>query len=145
MYYQLSRLGMCVVKQKGFRSQLTGSSIYTANNNNIYPKSFIIKENKAEHEEKPQPKKEKTEEKIKTYKLRKTKIRNKILNFFSLNASKKFCAFYSISFPIEITDDVAYQVLNTWLTRCRKESNLKSYLWVAERQVVNCFQKLLSS
>ena len=134
MYYQLTRLGMCVVKQKGFRSQLTGSSIYTANNNNIYPKSFIIKENKAEHEEKPQPKKEKTEEKIKTYKLRKTKIRNKILNFFSLNASKKFCAFYSISFPIEITDVVGYQVFNTWLTRCRKELGLKSYLWVAERQ-----------
>ena len=134
MYYQLSRLGMCVVKQKGFRSRMSGSSKFLCRDTHIFDKSYVIKENEPE-EIKEKVKKVKDEEKPKTlYGLRKTKIRNKILNFFSLNKSKKFCAFYSISFPIEITDDIGYKVFNTWLTRCRKECGLKSYLWVAERQ-----------
>ncbi|AZA74546.1 hypothetical protein EG358_12585 [Chryseobacterium indoltheticum] len=77
------------------------------------------------------------EKEIRYYGLRKNKIRNKILNFFSLNKSKKFCAFYTITFPLNINDDLAYQLLNTWLTRCRKSEGLKSYLWVAERQKNN--------
>lgn len=134
MYYQLSRLGMCVVKQKGFRSRFTGSSKFLCRDTHIFDKSFVIKENEPEVEEK-KVKKVKDEDKPKAlYGLRKTKIRNKILNFFSLNKSKKFCAFYSISFPVEITDEIGYKVFNTWLTRCRKDCGLKSYLWVAERQ-----------
>ena len=134
MYYQLSRLGMCVVKQKGFRSQFTGSSKFLCNKNHVFDKSFVIKDS-APEEVKEKVKKVKDDEKPKAlYGLRKTKIRNKILNFFSLNKSKKFCAFYSISFPVEIEDSIGYKVFNTWLTRCRKECGLKSYLWVAERQ-----------
>lgn len=134
MYYQLSRLGMCVVKQKGFRSRMSGSSKFLCRDYQIFDKSFVIKEKEPEEKEKKE-KKEKDKDKPKAlYGLRKTKIRNKILNFFSLNKSKKFCAFYSISFPVEIKDEIAYKVLNTWLTRCRKECGLKSYLWVAERQ-----------
>lgn len=134
MYYQLSRLGMCVVKQKGFRSRMSGSSKFLCRDTHIFDKSFVIKENEPE-EITEKVKKVKDDVKPKAlYGLRKTKIRNKILNFFSLNKSKKFCAFYSISFPIEITDEIGYKVFNTWLTRCRKECGLKSYLWVAERQ-----------
>lgn len=134
MYYQLSRLGMCVVKQKGFRSRMSGSSKFLCRDTHIFDKSFVIKENEPE-EITEKVKKVKEEDKPKAlYGLRKSKIRNKILNFFSLNKSKKFCAFYSISFPIEISDEIGYKVFNTWLTRCRKECGLKSYLWVAERQ-----------
>ena len=134
MYYQLSRLGMCVIKQKGFRSQFAGSSKFLANNNHVFDKKFVIKDNDHEEEEIPVKKVKPNEKEKKLYGLRKTKIRNKILNFFNLNASKKFCAFYSISFPVEITDEIGYKCLNTWLTRCRKDLGLKSYLWVAERQ-----------
>lgn len=137
MYYQLSRLGICSVKQKGFKSQFTGSSKFVANNNNIFDKSFIIKENRDQEEENTKKVVKPAEKKTTLYGLRKSKIRNKILNFFQLNASKEFCAFYSISFPMEITDDCGYKVFNTWLTRCRKELGLKSYLWVAERQKNN--------
>lgn len=134
MFYKLSRLGICSVNQKGFRSKYTGSSRFISNNNHIFEKSFIINDKNQEDEEKPIKKEKPKEKKVQLYGLRKTKIRNKILNFFSLNKSKKFCAFYSISFPIEITDEIGYKVFNTWLTRCRKEVGLKSYLWVAERQ-----------
>lgn len=137
MYYQLSRLGMCAVKQKGFRSKFGGSSKFLCRDMNIFDKKFVIKDNEPEKEEKKVQKINDEEKPKKIYGLRKTKIRNKILNFFNLNKSKKFCAFYSISFPIEITDAVGYQVFNTWLTRCRKDLGLKSYLWVAERQKNN--------
>lgn len=71
------------------------------------------------------------------YSLNKSKIRKKISAFFSLSASREFCAFYTITFPMNTTDDIAYKLLNTWLTRCRQNLNLASYLWIAERQKNN--------
>ncbi len=70
----------------------------------------------------------------KTYKLPKSKIRSKCYSFFHLKASQNFCAFYSISFPANLADNMCFKVFNTWLTRCRKEQKLKSYLWITERQ-----------
>jgi len=74
------------------------------------------------------------ERKKKSYKLNKSKVRKKCIAFSRLEKSKKFLAFYSISFPQELPDEIAYKIFNTWLTRCRKECGLESYLWVAERQ-----------
>lgn len=68
------------------------------------------------------------------YKLKKSKIRKKCFALSRLQKSKKFLAFYSISFPIGLSDDHAYTIFNIWLTRCRKERGLNTYLWVAERQ-----------
>ncbi|WP_156032907.1 hypothetical protein [Prevotella sp. 10(H)] len=61
-------------------------------------------------------------------------MREKCSAFFGLKQSKKFLAFYSISFPMGFPDEFAYQCLNTVLTRMREECGLKSYLWIAERQ-----------
>lgn len=68
------------------------------------------------------------------YKLRKSKIKRKCFALSRLEKSKKFLAFYSISFPLGLSDDDAYKVFNVWLTRCRKIGGLNTYLWVAERQ-----------
>jgi|WetSurMetagenome_2_1015567.scaffolds.fasta_scaffold00174_14 hypothetical protein len=76
---------------------------------------------------------EKTEER-KTFRLNKSKVKKKCHAFSRLEKSKKFLAFYSISFPCGLPDENAYKIFNTWLTRCRKSMNLNSYLWVAERQ-----------
>jgi hypothetical protein len=154
MYYQLTRLSFQEVKQNGFKSQFSGSSSHRSWNGAVFKKP--------QKEKKPLPLPCETQkpilekgEKIPTlYGLKKNKIRNKILSFFSLNKSKKFCAFYTITFPMGIDDDIAYQLLNTWLTRCRKSLNLKSYLWVAERQknntlhfhlITNKFMKIAST
>lgn len=134
MYYQLSRLGMCVVKQKGYKSQFSGSSKYICSGDFVIEKNYHDEKILIASDSQKVEIKEEKEKKTQLYGLRKTKIRNKILNFFQLNKSKKFCAFYSISFPVEISDEIGYKCLNTWLTRCRKECGLKSYLWVAERQ-----------
>lgn len=68
------------------------------------------------------------------YRLNKKKVREKCSSFFGLKQSRKFLAFYSISFPAGMADEYIMQCYNTFLTRCRKDMRLKSYLWVAERQ-----------
>jgi hypothetical protein len=73
-------------------------------------------------------------EEPRTYKLNKSKVKKKCHAFSRLAKSKKFLAFYTISFPNGLPDDTCYKVFNTWLTRCRKNAALESYLWVAERQ-----------
>lgn len=71
---------------------------------------------------------------VRKYTLNKTKVRKKITALCRLDDAKKFIAFYSISFPVNAPDDVLYTCFNSWLTNCRKRYNLKTYLWVAERQ-----------
>lgn len=71
------------------------------------------------------------------YKLNKSKIRKKISAFCRLDKTVQFVAFYSISFPVAAADDVLYRIFNKWLTNCRTRYNLKSYIWVAERQENN--------
>lgn len=68
------------------------------------------------------------------YRLNKSKVKKKCFALSRLGKSKKFLAFYTISFPVGLSDDDCYQVFNTWLTRCRKDKKLNTYLWVAERQ-----------
>lgn len=81
-----------------------------------------------------EPDKQPNEPKETVYKLNKSKIKKKCFALSRLAKSKKFLAFYSISFPMGLSDDNCYKVFNTWLTRCRKDNKLNSYLWVAERQ-----------
>ena len=69
-----------------------------------------------------------------SYKLNKPVIRQKMRAFFNLQATREFCAFYSISFPAGISDDDAFRLFNIWQTRCRQTYNLKSFIWVSERQ-----------
>lgn len=78
------------------------------------------------------PAKEKT--KKTEYKLNKKIVREKCSAFFGLKQSRKFLAFYSISFPMGFSDDYAFKCLNTLFTRLREKCRFKSYLWVSERQ-----------
>ncbi|MBN2747565.1 MAG: hypothetical protein JXR34_12630 [Bacteroidales bacterium] len=123
------------------KSKFGGSSRYK-----VIEGELIEAETKAA-EQKPKKKHESNEEKNssikaanqkaetkKSYKLNKSKIKKKCHAFARLGKSRNFLAFYSISFPQGLTDETAYKIFNTWLTRCRRNCGLKSYLWVAERQ-----------
>ena len=68
------------------------------------------------------------------YRINKTKIKQKIYALFNLKCSRKFIAFYSVSFPFNTSDDQAFICWNYWLTLLRKEYNLTNYIWVSERQ-----------
>jgi len=74
------------------------------------------------------------EKEPRTYSLNKSKIRKKMTAFFNLQATKNFCAFYTLTFPSGISDNDAYRIFNIWQTRCRTEYALRSFIWVAERQ-----------
>lgn len=68
------------------------------------------------------------------YRLNKSKVRKRCFAFSRLKKSSKFFAFYTITFPVGLSDQSCYKYFNLWLTRCRKTAGLNSYLWVAGRQ-----------
>lgn len=73
-------------------------------------------------------------EKKENRKINKAKVQGKIYALFNLKISRKFIAFYSVSFPIDMSDNVAFDIWNLWLTHLRKYYGLTNYLWVTERQ-----------
>lgn len=62
------------------------------------------------------------------------KFRRKAFAYALLRRSMRFLAFYTVSFPAGMPDDVAYRIWNKLLTRLRTSLRLKSYLWCMERQ-----------
>lgn len=66
--------------------------------------------------------------------INKTKVKGKMYALFNLKCSRKFMAFYSVSFPIGTTDESAFTCWNYWLTQLRKRFELTNYIWVTERQ-----------
>lgn len=73
-------------------------------------------------------------DKIRQYRINATKIRRKLHAWFNTEQGKKKMSFITITFPSGLSDDYIYKLFNLYLTRLRKNENLLSYLWVAERQ-----------
>lgn len=69
--------------------------------------------------------------------INKSKVRGKMFALFNLKRSRRFIAFYSVSFPLGCSDDSAFEIWNYWLTACRKRFGLEHYIWVTERQKNN--------
>lgn len=67
-------------------------------------------------------------------KINKSKVKNKIFALFNLKKSRRFVAFYSVSFPTGFPDDNCFVAWNAFLTACRKRFALTNYVWVSERQ-----------
>jgi hypothetical protein len=68
------------------------------------------------------------------YSVNKKEVTHRIRNFVNSMTTERKLYFWTITFPPTTTDDTAFILFNKWLTRCRKELNLRSYLWVTERQ-----------
>jgi hypothetical protein len=66
--------------------------------------------------------------------IRKNLIKNRCDAFARLDRSRKFLAFYTVSFPAGLSDEACFRCLNKWLTRIRSWRVRFPYLWVAERQ-----------
>lgn len=103
----------------------TGSASWRLNEDSL--ERIIIK--------KPPPKAAPAEpENLPPRTLNKSKIRAKIKAFCRLQKSKKFLAFYTVTFPAHLTDDSCFKTLNVILTRIRKLYSQFDYIWVSERQ-----------
>ncbi len=70
----------------------------------------------------------------KLYSINKRKVRARLTNFINTEQGQSRMYFYSLSFPKNINENVAYSLLNSTLTTLRTTHNVKNYLWIAERQ-----------
>lgn len=76
----------------------------------------------------------------KGYRINAREVRQRLLGMINSAAGKKELYFWTITFPKNTGDLIAYRAFNTWLTtlRARDKYNgrryLKNYLWIAERQ-----------
>lgn len=68
------------------------------------------------------------------YTVNKKRVRHTILNWINSQKGTKQLYFFTLTFPPCITDNLAYSLLNSWLTTMRTSAHLRNYLWVAERQ-----------
>lgn len=75
-----------------------------------------------------------TVRKSKLYKLNKTKVKAKIWALFNVLPSRKFMAFYSVSFPANNSANSIFVCWNNWLTYLRKNFGFNNYIWVSELQ-----------
>lgn len=111
--------------------RFSGSSRFTFVDNELYEKRDI----KSTPLEKYEPRKAIIEnlipfenfgivEKPKTYSLNSKVVSRKLMSFFHSKLSGKQVSFYTISFPVNTSDNVAFEVLNIVLTRLRKGYSL---------------------
>lgn len=76
----------------------------------------------------------------KTYRVNKTEVINRIAAMtnalYAWQKSGAFLGMLTVTFPPEVTEALAMQALNTWLTAMRQKGTkmIRQYLWVAERQ-----------
>lgn len=121
--------------RKSHKNIFLGSSSFT--NTHINGKGdvkFSIKEVKKCETVLKKNKNDKTPVMQKMYKLNKNKVRDKCFALSNLKMSKKFMAFYSVSFPEGFPDKAAISVMNNVLTNVRSKSLKFNYLWIVERQ-----------
>lgn len=76
----------------------------------------------------------KDSKKVPQYRINKKEVSHRVRGFINQMKGEKMLYFWTITFPEKTTDDIAYILLNKWLTRLRQERMLKEYLWIAERQ-----------
>lgn len=70
----------------------------------------------------------------KTFVVHKSEVRRRLLTMIQTKKGKKELYFWTITFPKNIPDTVAYHAYNIWLTALRQKKYLRGYLWIAERQ-----------
>jgi hypothetical protein len=140
---QVSMTGLTILKEMSLRKRTTGSKQYVEHGT----KGFITKKESdaldALGKKVKRPKKVNviTAEPIikkvrrnKEYKINKKQITHRIKNFVNQLSGEKKLYFWTITFPEGTSDNTGFKLLNIWLTRVRKELNLRSYLWISERQ-----------
>jgi hypothetical protein len=88
---------------------------------------------KDDEENKPVQKVKEEKPAKRKYVLNKKEVRKRLLVLFETRAFKYTKRFWTISFPLHISEPDRYRILNIFLTRLRRDYELKHYIWVAER------------
>lgn len=143
MTVQLSLTGVTTLNQSKFKARHGGTKEIVQRPD----KGFILRK----HEEKPKDKKPKSKRRKtlpavdeipvqkkasaqRFYEVNRKEVTHRIRNYVNSMTSEQKLYFWTITFPAGTSDDIAFICFNKWLTRVRKELNLRSYLWISERQ-----------
>lgn len=110
-----------------------GAKFYTREEyKKLFPEEFTHKRKKTGSKARAdKPPKEKLQH---NYRIDKAKIVSRLQTFTATQKGEKQLYFWTITFPQGTTEEECHRLFNIWLTRCREELHLKSYLWVKERQ-----------
>lgn len=130
---ELINSGLLAHKTSFNPDRFRGSASFKYENEEVYIKKELKTKKDICDKKENKRTKEVTEEK-KLHRLNKSFVKRKLFAFFNLNKTRKFCKFWTITFPAGTQDDICYKLFNLWLTRCRQNCELKDYLWIAERQ-----------
>lgn len=117
--------GITQLKSVSFKSRFTGSKTHIIDRDGKPLPKF---------KRPPETKKSQPNPSKKSYSINKTRVRHILLNWINSQKGTKQIYFFTITFPPCTTDNLAYSLLNSWLTTMRTTAHLKHYLWIAERQ-----------
>lgn len=143
MKHSISLTGITTIKEKAYKSRISGSKEFihspvdTIVRKKIYDLDFTIEKKRKKRKVLPnpgEPIQPKAKRQNKSYTINKKEVSHRIRNYINQQKGIKKLYFWTVTFPLNTTDDTAFILLNKWLTRLRKEQLLKSYLWVSERQ-----------
>lgn len=110
-------------KKKGGENNLFYDYLPTASKENLpTPQKELLTENKG------------LSTKFRGYTINKQLVRQRILGYLNTMKGEKELYFWTVTFPLGLSDDTIYQIFNIWLTSLRQYKMLKEYVWIAERQ-----------
>ena len=72
--------------------------------------------------------------KVRQYIINKKEVTHRIRGFVNQMSGEKMLYFWTVTLPPGTSDNIAFVLLNKWLTRLRQEKMIKEYLWISERQ-----------
>lgn len=131
--FELLGSGLLGLKKSFPKSDLLGSCKYMLVGGELTEKETKTKKKAQPNEEEAKQNPLDIKEK-KAHTINKKVVKRKMFAYANLTASKKYFRLWSISFPQGTQDEICYKLFNNWLTRLRTELNLRSYIWIAERQ-----------
>lgn len=143
MTASVSMTGITILKDNKFKSRISGSNkiihhpgkgiILKSQDTDEIQRLKLIKAKKKPTVKKA-IKREGSVTKQKQFIVNKKEVVHRIRGFLNQQKGEKQLYFWTVTFPLQTSDDTCFILFNKWLTRLRKESMLKSYLWVSERQ-----------
>jgi hypothetical protein len=148
--HSLSITGVCKLKERSAKNRFTGSrsTKILTNGEIITNKEATIREKKRTDAKgttarKGTPKNRTNDEgnpktiqkaTIREYSINKYQVRHRISQQLQQQKGYRRLYLITVTFPLKIPDDIAYKLLNNWLTTLRTAGLLHNYIWIAERQ-----------
>ena len=107
---------------------------YREINNKMLNEPEYFSRNVFEYRDKQRIIEAKSKPKNRQYQINKRQVRARLYNFLNTDKGAKELYFYTITFPVSISYDSAYRILNSTLTSIRSRIKEFNYLWIAEKQ-----------